>query len=556
MRRMTLALLAAILAAWMWGTAVAAQLQPDRADIPEAIDKIFERWDRSNSAGCAVGVSHRGAVVYTKGYGMADLEHRVGIRPDTIFESGSVAKQFTAAAIILLALDGRLSLDDPVRKYVPELPNFGTPILIRHFLTHTSGLRDQWPMLELAGRPLARAVHTTDEILELVSGYRELNFKPGDEYLYNNTAFTLLSVVVERVSGRTFDDFCQERLFRPLGMKHSHWRTDFSEIVENRATAYRLVQNGEFRMHAPFTNVVGNGGLLSTVGDLLIWNANLDNPRVGGRAMVEELERRGQLNDGFVTEYARGLYVFDYRGVREVSGGGSTAGYQAFLARWPAERLSVAVLCNTTGTDPGAYAHQIADRLLADRLKPRPSVRMADVPTDTLKGLSGVYRERLTDAVLLVAYDEKARALRIDGSALVPTGPASFVALEGGRFFTVDSTEAGIVLRMTETDGGRSRPRVWEKELPFVPTPDQLATYVGDYVCDELGSLVYTFYVEDGTLKARARPGQRFTLIPVFRDAFLERGHTIRFTRGADGRVEGLRIYADRVRNLRFAKRF
>ena len=201
MRRMTLSLLVAILAAWTWGTIAASQLPPDRADIPEAVDRIFGRWDRSDSAGCAVGVSHRGSVVYSKGYGMANLEHRVRIRPDTVFESGSVAKQFTAAAIVLLALDGKLSLDDPVRKYVPELPDFGTPILIRHFLTHTSGLRDQWPMLELAGRPLSRAVHTTDEILELVGSYRELNFKPGDEYLYNNTTFTLLSVVVERVSG-------------------------------------------------------------------------------------------------------------------------------------------------------------------------------------------------------------------------------------------------------------------------------------------------------------------------------------------------------------------
>jgi CubicO group peptidase (beta-lactamase class C family) len=307
-------------------------------------DKIFERWDRPGSAGCAVGVSHDGTVVYTHGYGMANLEYGVRIRPDTIFESGSVAKQFTAAAIVLLALDGKLSLDDPVRKYIPELPDFGTPILIRHFLSHTGGLRSQWPMLTLEGRPPGRAVHTIDEILELVSGYKELNFKPGDEYLYNNTGFTLLSVVVQRASGKSFNDYCQERLFKPLGMTRTHWRTDFTEVVEDRATAYRLAPNGQFRTNASFTDVVGNGGLLSTVGDWLIWNENLDNPRVGGRAMVEQLETRARLNDGFVIEYAKGLNVADYRGVREVSHGGSTAGYQTFLARWPDERLSV-VMC-------------------------------------------------------------------------------------------------------------------------------------------------------------------------------------------------------------------
>src|SRR5512143_1250609 len=168
------------------------------------VDKVFERWNRSDTPGCAVGVAVNGVPVLVRAYGMANLEYGIRIRPDTIFESGSVAKQFTAAAIVLLALDGKLSLDDPVRKYVPELPDFGTPILIRHFLNHTSGLRSQWPMLTIAGRPPGRAVHTIDEILELVSDYKELNFKPGDEYLYNNTAFTLLSVVVSRVSGKPF----------------------------------------------------------------------------------------------------------------------------------------------------------------------------------------------------------------------------------------------------------------------------------------------------------------------------------------------------------------
>ena len=563
MRRATGRFLVAVLAALVWNAAAAAQTPapaqgpaPAASNIPAAVDKIFERWDRPSSAGCAVGVSHRGTVVYTHGYGMANLEYGIRIRPDTIFESGSVAKQFTAAAVVLLALDGKLSLDDPVRKYVPELPDFGTPILIRHFLNHTSGLRSQWPMLTLAGRPPTRAVHTVDEILELVSGYKELNFKPGDEYLYNNTGFTLLSVVVQRVSGKSFDEFCQERLFRPLGMTRTKWRTDFSEIVEDRATAYRLMMpNGQFRTNASFTDVVGNGGLLSTVGDWLIWNENLDNPRVGGRGMVEELETRGRLNDGFVIDYAKGLTVSDYRGVREISHGGSTAGYQTFLARWPDERLSVAVLCNTTGTNPGGYAHQVADLFLAGKLKERPTVKAVDVPADTFKNLAGTYREKLTDAIVRVTYDATAKAVRIGGPALVPTGANVLSTQDGGRTYAIDTAGAGGALRITESDGGRSKPRVWEKEPPFEPTPQQLAAFAGDYVCEELGGLVYTVYVEDKALKVRARPAQRFTLTPVFPDGFTGDGNTIRFTRDAKGRVEGFRVYAGRVRNLRFAKR-
>jgi CubicO group peptidase (beta-lactamase class C family) len=270
--------------------AAAAPAQAGPVDAAAAIDKIFERWDRTGTPGCAVGVSERGRVVHTKGYGMANLEHGIRNWPTTVFESGSVAKQFTAAAIALLAQDGKLSVDDPVRRYVPELPDFGTPILIRHLLTHTSGLRSQWPMLTLAGRPPGEAVHTVAEILELVSHYRELNFKPGEEFLYNNTAFTLLGVIVERVSGTSLRAFSQERLFGPLGMTRTQWREDFTAIVPNRATAYRPMPDGTFRANMPFTNVIGNGGLLTTVGDLLIWNDNLDRPRVGGLDLVDRLQ--------------------------------------------------------------------------------------------------------------------------------------------------------------------------------------------------------------------------------------------------------------------------
>jgi len=291
------------------------------------------------------------------------------------------------------------------------------------------------------------------------------------------------------------------------------------------------------------------------VGDFLKWNDNLDNPRVGDRAMVDMMETRGRLNDGFTIEYALGLNVLDYRGVREVSHGGSTAGYQTFLARWPEERLSVVVLCNTTGTNPGGYAHQVADLFLAGKLKELSAVKAAEVPAEALSKLAGVYREKLTDAVVRVTYDEKAKAVRVGGQALVATA-ANVLSIENGaRTFTVDSGAPGGTVRITESDGGRSKPRIWEREPAFAPTPQQLAAYAGDYVCEELGGLVYTVYVEGEALKLRFRPAQKETLAPAFPDGFLADGNTIRFTRNAKGQVEGFRIYAGRVRNLRFAKR-
>ncbi|MGE5198451.1 MAG: serine hydrolase domain-containing protein, partial [Rhodospirillaceae bacterium] len=448
-----------------------------------------------------------------------------------------------------------LSIDDPVRKYVPELPDFGTPILIRHFLTHTSGLRSQWPMLTLAGRPPGLAVHTVPEILELVSHYTELNFKPGDEYLYNNTAFTLLSVIVERVSGKSFNQFCQERLFGPLGMTRTQWREDFTAVVPNRATAYRLMPGGGFRTLMPFTNVIGNGGLLTTVGDLLIWNENLDRPRVGGQDLVARLQTRGRLNDGFENEYAEGLVVTEYRGTREVSHGGSTAGYQTFLARFPDHGLSVAVLCNTTGTNPSRSAHDIADVVLAGRLKAPTVVNAVAVPPAVLERLAGVYRETSTDAVLRLRWDATALALRAGGQLLVPTGPGELHTQDGARKYSTERgwPEDAAIGPLVET-AGRARPRRWDPQRPYAPDETQLREFAGEYTSDELG-VTYAVYVQDGALNVRFRPAQRYALEPVFKDAFAGDGNVIRFTRSADGGVDGLRVYAGRAYHVRFVRR-
>ena len=288
------------------GRRTSAQSPVSAPDVSQTIDTVFERWTQPGSPGCAVGLSGQGLPSVTRAYGLANLEFNVPITPDSIFESGSVAKQFTAAAIGLLVLDGKLAVTDPVRKYVPELPAFASGVTVQHLLTHTGGLREQWPLLSMAGRPPTEAVHTIDEILDLTSRQRRSNFAPGEHYLYNNTAFTLLGVIVSRVSGQSLQAFSDERLFKPLGMSATRWREDHRQVVPGRTTAYRQTRDGRFETLMSITNVTGNGGLLTTVGDLLKWNANLDDPRVGGRALVEWLETRGRLNDGFENEYAGG----------------------------------------------------------------------------------------------------------------------------------------------------------------------------------------------------------------------------------------------------------
>jgi CubicO group peptidase (beta-lactamase class C family) len=323
------------------------------------VDALMTRWT-ATTPGCAVGVSQKNASVLERGYGMADLEHDVPNAPDTIFEAGSVSKQFTAAAVLLLARDGKLSLDDPVRKYIPELPDYGVPLTIRHMLNHTSGLRDWGSVAAIAGWPRTTRVHTHAHVLDILSRQKSLNFPPGSRWSYSNSGYNLSAILVSRVSGQSFADFTRARIFTPMGMTRTSWRDDYTRIVKKRAIAYEQ-SNGAYTQDMPFENVHGNGGLLTTVGDLLTWTRNLSQPVVGDAAFVKEEQEPGRFTDGRQHNYALGLVITTYRGVREVSHSGSTAGYRAYLATYPDQQVAVAVLCNAGNANATQIAHGVAD---------------------------------------------------------------------------------------------------------------------------------------------------------------------------------------------------
>src|SRR5687768_7377914 len=322
-------------------SAASAQV-PDKAKVVAGADRAFEKVAKAYVApapGCAAAVSLNGDVVFEKAFGLADLEHNVPNTTQTIFESGSVAKQFTAAAILLLQQDGKLSFDDPVMKYIPELPDYGSPLTIRHLLNHTSGLRDWGSVLSLTGAGRGDRVVTQDLALDVIVHQRALNFTPGSEYSYSNSGYNLAAIIVERVSKQKFPAFVEERLFKPLGMKNSSWRDDYQRIVPGRAQAYSRQGAGPWRLSMPFMNVYGNGGMLTTVGDWMKWNAMLDSHSLGA-PLVNTLETQGVLNDGRKIAYALGLEVGTHRGLKKVSHGGATAGYQTFMMRLPDQKFS------------------------------------------------------------------------------------------------------------------------------------------------------------------------------------------------------------------------
>jgi CubicO group peptidase (beta-lactamase class C family) len=332
------------------------------ADARARIDAVFARFNHTDTPGCAVGVSLAGDTVASLAYGMADLEHDVPLRPDSIFEPGSVTKQFTAAAVLLLAEQGKLSLDDPARKYLPELPDYGTPLTIRHLLNHTSGLRD-WGSLEaIAGWPRTTRAYTHDHVLDILSRQRALNYPPGAEYSYTNSGYNLAAILVGRVSGKPLAEFTRDAIFQPLGMTSTSWRDDYRRIVKGRAIAYS--QNGAaLRQLMPFEDVHGNGGLLTTVADLLRWNQKF--------TLAHQLDRP-TLTDGRTIRYAAGLMVLRYKGLDEISHSGTTAGYNAWLGRYPAQQLSVAVLCNSSAANGTQLGHAVADTYLGDLAKAAP----------------------------------------------------------------------------------------------------------------------------------------------------------------------------------------
>jgi CubicO group peptidase (beta-lactamase class C family) len=512
------------------------------------IDKIFTRYARRDCPGCSLGVAQNGRVIYARGYGMANLEYGAPITPATVFEAGSVSKQFTAGAIQILARQGKLTLDDDIRKYLPEVPDFGTRITIRNLLNHTSGLRDQWELLTLMGRPPGSVVHTLEEILDLVSRQKELNFPPGSEFLYSNTGFSLLAWIVRRASGMSLAEFSAKEIFQPLGMKKTQWREDYTRIVKERATAYSAAAQGEYRSNMSFTNVYGNGGLLTTPTDLLTWSENFENPRVIGREYLAQMQTPSTLTDKTVIGYGLALDVMEYRGLREINHGGQTAGYQAFLVRFPDQRLSVALLCNLVNVNPGILAHQVAEVFLEGKLKEPRKPRRIEVPPDEIKRFAGLYRNLLTDATLRISFVD-GKLMLSPGNEIIPVEKNRFEGAGGIQYVFTWSPR----LRLDVISPGE-HPAVYAAVPAFAPSDRQLNEYAGAYVCEEIAAY-FIVRIRDGSLILSRWLMPQTVLTPSYEEAFTEGTGTLRFTRNPAGVVDGLSYSSGRILHLRFVRR-
>ena len=527
---------------------------PPQVD-PAAVDAIFRAFDNTRSPGCVVGVTHDGVLVLQRAYGMADLEHDVPNTPASVLEPGSVAKQFTAAAVVLLALDGKISFEDDVRRWFPELPDYGEPVTIRRLMNHTSGLRDWGSVAGIEGWPRTRRAVTHTHVLDIIARQKALNYRPGEYYSYTNSGFNLQAMLVERASGMSFSDFSRTRIFEPLGMTHTQWRDDFTRVVKDRSIAYEPAGSGGWTMLMPFESVYGNGGLLTTVEDLLKFTQNLETGALGGPRFLEEMHRQGVLNSGEVISYASGIQVGTYKGVRQVQHSGSTAGYRGHLARFPDQKIAVAVMCNASTGNAGGFLYQVADLYLGPALKdvaPAAPAGATRVGADRLKALAGVYRDVRTGAP--IRLDATSEGLRAQGMALIPVSATRF-ELPGGTAALVFESTPFAEGRPAAVISSPGQPNVRIEPVgSFTPTAADLAAYEGTYRSDE-AEATYTVAIEGGKLVMKDRWGAATPLEPQYPDAFeLERGPTIVFRRGASGRVEELSLSESRVWDLRFRR--
>lgn len=469
-----------------------------------SVDSVFADI-APTGPGCAVGIGRAGTLVHAAGYGLADIEHGLPITPQTPFYIASTSKQFAAFAIVLLARDGRLQLDDDIRRYLPELADFGATITVRHLLHHTSGLRDYFELL--GGRGWAfDALLTEEEFLRLVARQRELNFPPGAQHLYSNTGYVLLSLIVNRVRGQSLRQFAEERIFQPLGMTRSVFRDDHRMLVPGRALAYEMIPGNALRLSVPNFDVVGDGGLYSTVQDLVRWGGNAHTPRAGDAADWRTLTTRGVLSNGDTIPYALGVR-HDRHGNRPmIAHGGAFGGYRAEFLRFPGERLDVAVLCNFAGANPTRYAQRVADVFLppAPSAPAVPAAPAAPaVPSSRVNGTvpAGTWMTRWTERwVRLVS----------DGDSLVASGPfartravvtASGVEVPTQRMALVRSSAPG---QWELALGGAGREPLERIDAPL-PSQGTIAATMGDYVSPESDARL-TLIIESGQLTLR-RPG-------------------------------------------------
>jgi len=538
----------------------------DWADQIKQTDSIFSQWDTTVTPGCALSVMKDGRTIYERGYGMADLDHNIPITPQTVFHVASMSKQFTAASIILLAQEGKLSLNDDIHKYLPELPDFGPKITIENLLHHTSGIRDQWELMDLAGWRYSLDLITDADILSQIYRQKELNFLPGSRMLYDNSGYTLMAQIVQKVSGQSFRAFTTDHFFTPLEMHSTHFRDDHAEVVKHDAYGYTPTnQHNVYKLSITNFDTVGATGLLTTVEDLAAWDENFYSTRIGGREFIKAMLTPGKLDSGKPTAYnnfiyASGLELGTYRGLQVVEHSGADAGYRADLVRFPAQHVSFACLCNRSDAVPTELIRKVADIFMAKEFTvplvddSREKAHPPDANEQRLAQYNGLFwNKELGHSLRFAVSGGRLNLLKPNGTE---TKLDSITDTKFHAEGTVDtySFRKEVNKWHLALNHGLESPLTYIEVDQFHPTIEQLESYAGTYISDEVDPKIY-ITVDHGILLLRRpkKAPQKFS--PTVDDSFQdETGIDIHFSRDANGKVISLLWDSGRVVNFHFTR--
>ncbi len=526
------------------------------------VDKLFSQWDKPDSPGASLAVIKKGEVIYKKGYGSANLEYDVPITPSTVFHVASVSKQFTAFSVAMLASQGKLRLNDDIHKYLPEVPDFGRSITIWHLIHHISGMRDQWELLAVAGWRLDDVI-TKEHILKMVKNQKELNFEPGEQYLYCNTGFTLLAEIVARVTGKSFREWTEKNIFEPLNMPDTQFYDDHERIVKNRAYSYVPVRDDGFKKRRLNYANVGATSLFTTAEDMAKWVKNFDDGHVGGTDVIDQMHEQGILNDGKKISYAFGLVIGEHKGLKTVSHSGGDAGYRSHVVRFPEQEFAVVVLSNLGSFNTSRIAGDVADIYLANVIKKKEKKTKPVEKKEIEPDIS--WYEEFADKyyfepglIMTITKEKNQLMLQRDGGPKVRLIPESYteysIPNRDGKL-TFQMNNVGDVTKLVFTLGDNVMTGV--KFEPANLSAYQLEEFVGDYHSDELGTN-YTLVILDGKLVAQHQRHSDIQLNPTKKDMFLGGQwffRQVRFTRDSGNQITGFRLSGGRVRNLRFDKK-
>lgn len=513
-----------------------------QTDTTHLIDNLFSHWNNATPGGTVL-VSKGEKVIYHKAFGLADLEHNTPNTTETLFEAGSVSKQFTAASVLLLATEGKLSAQDDVRKYIPELPVYDAPILIQHLLNHTSGLKDWGVIGSLTGWPRTTRVYTQALALDIICKQKSVNFTPGTEYSYSNSNYTLLVTIVERVSGMSLAEFTKTRFFEPLEMESTQWRDNFRAIVPNRAVAYSRTATG-FEQLMPFENVHGHGGLLTTPADLMKWNTLLLTHKIGGDKMDAARIQRGILKNGQKISYAGGLTIGEFNGFAEISHSGATAGYRAWLACYPDKKITVAVLSNDAGGNAVGAGKKIAEILLGRPTVKSQPVQPALVSEQDLKKFVGSYRSIRNFDLFTIAY--KDNKLSLNGQLLTPLH-GDTVLRTGQKLAYV---KPGRILAISGQDTASYR-----KVSSMDTTVRNVQGLSGIYFSKEADT-EFTITIKNNEAWISRKPDTSYKLEPIYYDGYSgDEFDLLEFKRDKKGKVTGFEISMSRAERIPFVKK-